>query len=251
MPRALISDYEGLAKPVMSREDRKRTNHRDSQIATLSEIGFVLHREVLRWEAIAELGSILGDAAGAGTRGLLADPRIAAFANSAELLELLSPHTQQTPFPVRAIYFDKSPDSNWLVPWHQDLTIAVEEEIETDEFAPWSRKDGIPHVQPPVEILEQMLTLRIHLDPADDTNGALRLIPRSHRFGKLSAEQIQAMRQNDPEETCTADAGDVLLMRPLILHASKRSATNRRRRILHIEYSAFDLPFPLRWNRAA
>lgn len=225
--------------------------HRASPLRALTEVGFVLYRGVFSREALAELGSILGNATGAGTRGLLANPRIASVANSTELLSLLSPHTGQKPFPIRAIYFDKSSESNWLVPWHQDLTIAVEEEFETIGFAPWSRKDGIPHVQPPVEILEQLLTLRIHLDSADDSNGALRLIPGSHRFGRLSAEQIQAMRQNVPEETCKADAGDVLLMRPLILHASKRSTTSRRRRILHIEYAAFDLPAPLRWNHAA
>jgi hypothetical protein len=70
---------------------------------------------------------------------------------------------------VRAIYFDKSSDANWLVPWHQDLTLALRERLESPGFGPWSVKDGIPHVQPPVELLERMLTVRIHFDDADES----------------------------------------------------------------------------------
>jgi ectoine hydroxylase-related dioxygenase (phytanoyl-CoA dioxygenase family) len=82
--------------------------------------------------------------------------------------------------PVRAIFFDKSSGSNWLVPWHQDLTIAVASKCEAPGFGPWSVKDGIPHVQPPDELLKQMIALRLHLDDCDASNGALRVIPGSH-----------------------------------------------------------------------
>ncbi|MET0554472.1 MAG: phytanoyl-CoA dioxygenase, partial [Vicinamibacteria bacterium] len=32
--------------------------------------------------------------------------------------------------------------------------------------------------------------------------------------------------------------GDVLLMRPLLLHASSKAATDAPRRVLHVEYAA-------------
>jgi hypothetical protein len=61
---------------------------------------------------------------------------------------------------VRGIFFDKTADANWKVPWHQDLTIAVCEKKETPGFTGWSTKAGIPHVQPPLPVLEELLTLR-------------------------------------------------------------------------------------------
>jgi ectoine hydroxylase-related dioxygenase (phytanoyl-CoA dioxygenase family) len=155
------------------------------------------------------------------------------------------------PFPVRAIYFDKSSEANWLVTWHQDLTLAVRNRAEVPGFGPWSMKDGILHVQPPVELLEQMLTLRLHLDDADGANGALRVLPGSHRLGRLSAKRIQEVTAQQSEVLCTASAGDALLMRPLILHASGRSRSHRHRRVLHIEYAAFPLPAGLQWHESA
>jgi ectoine hydroxylase-related dioxygenase (phytanoyl-CoA dioxygenase family) len=152
---------------------------------------------------------------------------------------------------VRGIYFDKSPGANWLVPWHQDLTIAVKARHEHPGFGPWTVKDGITHAQPPVKMLEQMLTLRLHLDDADESNGALSVIPGSHQRGRLSPEEIASTRQVHSRVLCNAGAGDVLLMRPLLLHASARSTSSRHRRILHIEYAAFHLPAGLEWQEAA
>src|SRR5205807_2460085 len=152
------------------------------------------------------------------------------------------------PFPAQAIYFDKSAERNWMVAWHQDLTIAVRERIEVAGFGPWSMKGAALHVQPPIEVLEKMLTVRLHLDDADESNGALRVLPGSHRFDRLDAEAIERLRKQTPEHLCIAKAGDALVMRPLLLHASRRSSTTGHRRVLHIEYSAFELPGGLRWS---
>jgi ectoine hydroxylase-related dioxygenase (phytanoyl-CoA dioxygenase family) len=154
-------------------------------------------------------------------------------------------------FPIRAIYFDKSPAANWLVPWHQDLTLVLRSHAEVRGFGQWSVKDGVPHVQPPVEVLEQMLTVRLHLDDADESNGALRVLPGSHRLGRLSPGQIQELRARQTDVLCTIAAGDAMLMRPLLLHASGRSTSQRHRRVLHIEYAAFSLPDGLEWHEAA
>ena len=198
-----------------------------------------------------ELLDVLGILSGAGQRGLLTVPAVAALARSEPLLDLVRPHVVREPFPVRAIYFDKSPEANWLVPWHQDLTLALRSRVEVSGFGPWSVKDGIPHVQPPVELLEQMLTVRLHLDDADETNGALRVLPGTHRLGRLSPTQIQAQRARQADVICTVVPGDALLMRPLLLHASGRSTSARHRRVLHIEYAAFTLPPELRWQEVA
>jgi hypothetical protein len=201
-------------------------------------------------ECAALLGA-LGPASGAGRRGLLGWPVVRELAQSERMLALVRPHLPAVPRPVRAIYFDKSADTNWLVPWHQDLMVAVRERAEVPEFGPWSVKDGIPHVRPPAKLLEQMLTVRLHLDEADAANGALRVLPESHRFGRLSADQIQELRAEQAEFVCAVPAGGALLMRPLLLHASSRSTSTRHRRVLHLEYAAFELPRELQWHEAA
>lgn len=138
--------------------------------------------------------------------------------------------------PVRSILFDKTPDQNWPVAWHQDLTISVGEKMMAAGYGPWSFKDGVVHVQPPVALLEQMITVRVHLDETSAGNGALKVIPGSHQLGKIPAESIRAQTEGS-HVVCECEPGDVLLMSPLLLHASSRSVTPSRRRIVHIEYA--------------
>ena len=204
--------------------------------------GFSMVPGVLDTDKQRELLDVLGSESGAGRRGLLALPAVDGLARSQKLLDLVRPHVAHEPFPVRSIYFDKSPEANWLVSWHQDLTLALRSRAEVPGFGPWSVKDGVPHVQPPVGLLEQMLTVRLHLDDADESNGALRVLPGSHRLGRLSSGQIQGLRVQQADVLCTVPAGDALLMRPLLLNASGRSTRQRHRRVLHIEYAAFTLP---------
>ena len=49
------------------------------------------------------------------------------------------------------------------------MTLALRARAEVPGFGPWSTKNGIPHVQPPVDLLKQMLAVRLHLDGSDDT----------------------------------------------------------------------------------
>ncbi len=217
-------------------------------IPFLNERGFALIPGVFSPAECEEWIARLGPALTAGRRGLLEEEAVRELAWSHRFLDLLRPHLSFDLRPVRAIYFNKSAGANWLVPWHQDLTIAVKEQRDVAGFGPWSVKEGIPHVQPPVELLEQMLTIRLHLDDADETNGALKVISGSHRSGRLSADAIAAFREGEDEVLCRAKAGDLLLMRPLLLHASGRTGSdNRQRRILHIEYCGVDLPDGLEW----
>jgi len=218
---------------------------------SISAVGFAIVREVLTAAQCQHLIEVLGAVSGAGRRGLLGIPAVAELARSERILDLIRPHLAGEPVPVRSIYFDKNPSANWLVPWHQDLTIALTAQAEVPGFGPWSHKDGIPHVQPPIALLEQMLTLRLHLDPADESNGALQVLAGSHRLGRLDPDQINHQRSSVPAILCAVAAGDALLMRPLLLHASGRSSAQSHRRILHIEFAGFALPDPIRWHEQA
>lgn len=149
---------------------------------------------------------------------------------------------------VRAILFDKRPEANWPVPWHQDLSLAVSERAELPGWGPWSVKSGVVHVQPPAEYLEKMLALRLHLDDCPTENGALKVLPGTHLLGRLGATRVQELRTTVPETLCPARAGEVLAMRPLLLHASSPAEIPTRRRVLHLELAPPDLlPAPLRW----
>ncbi|QOV92377.1 phytanoyl-CoA dioxygenase family protein [Humisphaera borealis] len=171
------------------------------------------------------------------------------FADSAEVRSLVESAIGGKALPVRAILFDKTPESNWKVPWHQDLSIAVRERMDVPGFGPWSVKAGVVHVQPPVRLLESMLTLRLHLDDCQASNGPLRVLPGSHRHGTLSPEQIEDWRSRVMPVSCVLPAGGAVLMRPLILHASSPATEPGHRRVVHIEWSSEDLPHGLQWHQ--
>lgn len=220
-------------------------------IEQLEEQGFALLPGFLRKDDLDELSVAIQEAAmtGAGTRNLLDRvPRLRQFATSATILDLVQPILGANAFAARAIFFNKSPKANWKVPWHQDLTIAVQARIEVPGFGPWTTKEGICHVQAPVWLLENMLAVRIHLDDCDEDNGPLRVIPGSHRLGRLNAAQIESMQANSPTLTCRLDRGGILLMRPLLLHASSVAVSPSQRRVIHLEFASTALPGALSWS---
>jgi hypothetical protein len=185
-----------------------------------------------------------------GLRNLLADSTIRQWAEGPLLNGAVSRIANRSMFPVRALFFDKTAEANWQVPWHQDLSVAVEARREVPGFGGWSVKDGVLHVQPPAEILADMITLRLHLDDCPADNGALRVISGSHLPGRLDATQI-AEHLARPAVTCEAAAGDAVLMCPLLLHSSLPSTQPAHRRVLHVEYAGVDLPGGLRWHDGA
>src|SRR5580765_7653483 len=132
--------------------------------AAIDNEGFAFVPGILSESERRGLLGTLGAMTGAGQRGVLGIPEVAHVASSARLLALVAPHTSAEPRVVRAIYFNKSPEANWAVAWHQDLTVAVRERMDVDGFGPWSVKDGVAHAHAPAEVLKQMLTIRLHLE---------------------------------------------------------------------------------------
>jgi ectoine hydroxylase-related dioxygenase (phytanoyl-CoA dioxygenase family) len=182
-------------------------------------------------------------------RNLLEDPLIRDLVNDLRVREIVDAILGPAAFAVRAILFDKTPDANWTVPWHQDRSIAVREREDVAGFGPWSEKAGVVHVQPPVGVLKSMLTMRIHLDACDEGNGPLRVIGGSHEM-LLDADAVQAAVSSATPVSCCVGSGGAVVMRPLILHASSPAKTARHRRVIHIEYAAGELPDGLVWHFA-
>jgi hypothetical protein len=169
------------------------------------------------------------------------------LANSQIIRAVVCPVLGTSAIPVRGILFDKIPDANWKVPYHQDVTIAVRERVDAEGFGPWSTKAGVLHVQPPASVLENMLSVRLHLDPCGEKNGALRVLPKSHKLGRIGEHDIAAYRAVNSETVCAVSVGGALLMRPLLLHASSPSTQPGHRRVIHIDYAAVDLPDGMQW----
>jgi hypothetical protein len=150
--------------------------------------------------------------------------------------------------PVRVVTFNKSAAGNWALPWHQDRVIAVRERVAAPSFFNWTRKSGVWHVEPPIGLLERMLFLRVHLDPADDGNGCLEIAAGSHSRGKIADDRAEGIASATAPEQCMAKRGDVLAAKALILHRSGVSHSAASRRAIRIDYSADDLPAPLQWE---
>lgn len=148
---------------------------------------------------------------------------------------------------VRAIFFDKTPDKNWLVTWHQDKTVTLNKKIALEGWGPWSIKDAVHHVQPPISVLNSMVTFRLHLDPSDENNGCLKVIPGTHKRGILKQKEIGELVLNKSAVPCVVEAADVVIMRPHILHSSSKANNPSHRRVVHLEYSSYELPDGVSW----
>jgi hypothetical protein len=176
-------------------------------------------------------------------------PEIRRLAQSPEMLELVDATLGPGAFVVRGLFFDKTLSTNWNLPWHQDLTIAVNARRDEPGFGPWTLKAGIPHVHAPAGLLERMVTLRLHLDDCALYSGPMRVLPGSHTNGKLDAGTIASWsaRAGEVAVDCVVPAGGAVIMRPLLLHASASGTREGHRRVIHLEYAAQALPDGLEW----
>jgi hypothetical protein len=174
-------------------------------------------------------------------------------AHSSEVLGRIQAILGPTAFPVRGLFFDKTLTTNWNLPWHQDLTIAVSRRLEVPGFGPWTRKAGIPHVHAPADLLSRMLTIRLHLDDSGPGDGPLRVLPGSHLAGKLSSPELAAWctRAGDLAVDCIVPAGGAIMMRPLLLHSSASRTNPGHRRVIHLEYAAEQLRGGLEWYQGS
>jgi ectoine hydroxylase-related dioxygenase (phytanoyl-CoA dioxygenase family) len=149
-------------------------------------------------------------------------------------------------FITKSIYFDKPPTSNWFVAYHQDLTISVDKKTTIKNFENWTVKQNQFAVQPPKEILEKNFTIRIHLDKTTTENGALKVLNKSHQNGITRIEDLKP--ENHIETHCEIEKGGIMLMKPLLFHASNKTTNQQRRRVIHIELSNQTLPTEINWS---
>ena len=185
----------------------------------------------------------------AGSRDLLAHAGCAAWVAPLRRLLAAAGVLDANAVAVQASLFRKSASRNWKVAWHQDLSVPVAERVEHPRLRGWSRKQGVDFVQPPARLLARLTVVRLHLDPCGGGDGPLRVVPGSHLHGRLRAPQAQALRAGAGEAECSAQPGDLLIMRPLLLHASSKAVRPQgRRRVLHFLFGPREPGYGLRWS---
>ena len=182
----------------------------------------------------------------AGVRHLLSHPAVMNVANDPRLLGIAQSILGDDAFPFKATLFDKSPETNWLITWHQDTALPLREKQEIHGWGPWSIKEGITYAHAPATALEKIVALRLHLDDSTGENGPLRVVRGTHRKGVFSDEEVEAIVSHAMPLGCMAQKGGIIVMRPLIIHASSKSQAEIPRRVLHIEYATGNpVPAPL------
>ncbi|AWG21904.1 phytanoyl-CoA dioxygenase [Flavobacterium faecale] len=232
-----------------------------SQIEELNLQGFIIINDVYSDNEIAELISVIeknsllksekstfrkSEDLFAIRQFLIEVPEILDTILNEKLKKIIKLNFGEDYFITKSIYFDKPELSNWFVAYHQDLTISVNKKIELDDFINWTTKQNQFAVQPPKKILDRNFTIRIHLDKTTKENGALKVINKSHSKGICRSENMKM--NGEIESFCELEKGGVMIMKPLLFHASNKTTNYERRRVIHIEFSNQELPKELEWN---
>ncbi len=211
----LINKSFSITEPIFSSEERLRL----ISLIENSEKGFAIRQLVNKIPEIQEV-----------------------VFNNKEFNKLYNAICGTNYFLSKAIFFNKPSKSNWFVGYHQDLSISVENKIEVEGYTNWTNKNGQLGVIPPKEILENTVTFRIHLDKTDETNGALRIIKNTQKKGIIRIDKNFKKEDLGEEQLCVVEQEGIMLMNPLLLHASSRSISEYDRRVIHLEFCNQEIP---------
>jgi len=223
-----------------------------SMFQALEEKGYVVASPVLGPSEVASIELALSKvpASNAGTRNLLGlewcQSLVARLRTAPSLREVLPASSVA----VQCTLFDKTPDRNWLVALHQDLSIPVSARVAHPKLGVWSVKEGQTFVQPPDDLLAQLIAVRLHVDECGPENGPLRVVPGSHREGRLATSAARLLRDRVGEVACTVGRGGALILKPLLLHASSKASSPSHRRVLHFLFGPASIGYGLRWQHA-
>lgn len=202
--------------------------------------GYFIQDEILspdECEILVDSISRTHDSQGrAGIRHLMKIPEVKSISSDVRLLRIAKLFLGSSAIPYRATLFEKSGHANWLVAWHQDTALPLENRVDSPDWGPWSEKEGLVYAHAPDWALSRVIALRIHLDASTELNGPLRVVPGTHSLGVLSDDDVSRHARSHSPVECLSPRGGVVAMRPLLIHASSKARVNSPRRVLHIEY---------------
>lgn len=207
----------------------------------VSDAGFCIEEEVLSRDECEDLASALSHDVScrsrAGARHLMSHPAVARVAGDTRMLGIAQLILGGAAVAFRATLFEKSPESNWLVAWHQDTALPLATRFGAEDWGPWSEKFGVLYAHAPAWALSRVVALRLHIDASTSDNGPLRVVPGSHSLGVLSDDDVYDHARTGDSIECIVGRGGVLAMRPLLIHSSSKAISTEPRRVLHVEYA--------------
>ena len=221
----------------------------ETMTGSFDDDGFAVASALLSGAELAAIDRAMAHRCEVGSRDLLDEPWCAALARRLRDDPRIEAVLACTPVAVQCTSFEKSRDRNWLVPVHQDVAIPVAARVEHPELTGWSNKSGTWFVQPPDDVLAQLVALRVHLDDCGTDDGPLNVVAGSHRHGRLDDARALALRDAHGTVACRVSRGGAMLMWPLLLHASSKATGASRRRVLHFLFGPRRLPLGLAWPR--
>jgi ectoine hydroxylase-related dioxygenase (phytanoyl-CoA dioxygenase family) len=143
-------------------------------------------------------------------REVIALPRLLAY-----VAHVLGPDFKLSSLNARSV----NPDGERVQPLHADMSAIA------DERGPW------------------VCNTVWMLDAFTPDNGALRVVPGSHRFGQLPAQALADPLADHPDQVLvTGPAGTVLVVNAHLWHAGTRNRSSRPRTALHAFYCRRDCP---------
>lgn len=215
--------------------------------------GFEIHHGLFSEEDLSHLEGVsaileaMGTGKGGGRNVFSSHPELLAIFKGEKLLSLVRQILGARIGLSEGLYLNKKVEANWLVSWHQDLFISVKAESSVEGYSGWTMKQGKPYVQPPPSVLEQSVWVRLNLDVNGIDAGCLKVVPGSHRLGKVNPEEIGQVVEKHGELALPCKRGDTILFRPLLLHASSKSMQPSQRRVFQVLYSGFQFQNGLEW----
>lgn len=212
--------------------------------------GFAILSSLLTDTELASVDAALSARHGIGDRELLREPWCAALARRVQADARVAAMLPRSHRAVQCTSFEKSSERNWLVTLHQDVAIPVASRVAHPNCSGWSNKHGTWFVQPPDDVLAQLVAVRVHVDDCGPDDGALSVVAGSHRGGRLADEDVFALRDARGLTACPVARGGAMLMRPLLSHASSKATGTSRRRVLHFLFGPPALPCGLAWPPA-
>jgi ectoine hydroxylase-related dioxygenase (phytanoyl-CoA dioxygenase family) len=201
-------------------------------VSVLDQQGFEMVTDILDFNAVSSSVAAIESStiyrSRAGMRHALEIDSVHLLATDPRLLQLARNALGEGALPFRATLFEKSPKSNWLVVWHQDTALPLRKRRETHGWGPWSVKEGVICAHAPASALERVLAIRVHLDDSTAENGPLKVLPATHNLGVLSDDAIHELAERMPAVQCGVGCGGLILMKPLLVHASSKSQNDGR-----------------------
>ena len=203
----------------------------DDRISKFETDGRIWFRGLLSGGEIERLRAQLSDPSAPGKRHIKMAKSV-----SSKLLNITHDLGLDTKIRGSAL-FNKPAGSSWSLPWHQDRTIAMETRIDDPAYSKWSRKDGAWYCEPPISDLKRMCFAHILLDDVTADNGPMEIALGSHIHSRVGRADIKSVIGQSRLEACTGQAGDVVILKYLILHRSRRSLLKKPRRTLRVDFS--------------